>query len=263
MKKNNVKFLFAILLIGSIILGSCAPAAEAPAAEEPAAEEPAPVVSAPEGFDWKQVEGTKLTVFLNETPMAVAVRSHIDEFIELTGVDLEFLVVAEDQYWSKLTIDLSSGGNQFNVFMSGPTINWGYANAGQIQPLDPYMNDPTLTPADWDVADFYPWAFESNRWDGTPGPAGLGQGDLWAVPIDAVLPMFTFRKDLFDKYNLEVPQTWEEWAATAREIQELTGGVNEDGTPAVFCGGSRCVEHHHTQRPVHVRSCFLLRDRFQ
>ena len=115
--------------------------------------------------------------------------------------------------------------------MSGPTINWGYANAKQIQPLDPYMADPTLTPSDWDVEDFYPWAFESNRWDGTPGPVGMGKGELWAVPIDAVLPMFTFRKDIFDKYNLKVPTTWAEWAAVAREIQEVTGGVNEDGTP--------------------------------
>lgn len=163
--------------------------------------------------------------------MALAVRTHIDEFIDLTGIDLDFLVVAEDQYWSKLTIDLSSKANQFNVFMSGPTINWGYANAGQIQALDPFMNDPTLTPENWDVDDFYPWAFESNRWDGTPGPKGMGVGDLWSVPIDAVLPLFTFRKDIFDKYDLEVPETWEDWAAVAAEIQEVTGGVNEDGTP--------------------------------
>lgn len=233
MKKRTFNIFFVALLIGSIILSACAaPAAEAPA-EEAMEEEPVEVaeVDTPDEFDWKQVEGTKLTVFLSETPMAVGIRSHIDEFIELTGIDLEYLVVTEDQYWNKLTIDLASGSNQFQVFMSGPSINWGYANAGQIQPLDPYIADETLTPANWDVDDFYPWAFESNRWDGTPGPKGLGAGDLWGVPIDAVLPLFTFRKDIFDKYELEVPETWEDWAAVAAEIQELTGGVNEDGTP--------------------------------
>ena len=234
MFKRKFQVLLAVLLIGSVLLAACAPAA--PAAEEvevseAEAEAVAVVEEDTAGFDWKQVEGTEITVFLNETPMALAIRTHIDEFTELTGIDLDFLVVAEDQYWGKLTIDLSSGGNQFNVFMSGPTINWGYANAEQIQPLDPYMDDPTLTPADWDVDDFYTWAFESNRWDGTPGPKGMGVGDLWAVPIDAVLSILTFRKDIFDKYDLKVPETWEEWAAVAREIQEVTGGVNEDGTP--------------------------------
>ena len=234
MRKRSFQIFFALLLVGATLLAACAPTAEVPAEVEVSEEEEAAVAEVEEattGFDWKQVAGTKITVFLNETPMALAVRSHIDEFIELTGIDLDFLVVAENQYWSKLTIDLSSKANQFNVFMSGPTLNWGYANAGQIQPLDPYMNDPTLTPENWDVDDFYPWAFESNRWDGTPGPKGMGVGDLWSVPIDAVLPIFTFRKDIFEKYDLEVPETWDEWAAVAKEIQDVTGGVNEDGTP--------------------------------
>lgn len=230
MKKNKAKILFAILLIGSIILGSCAPAAEAPAAEAPAAEEAGAAESAPEGFDWKQVEGTKLTVYLSETPMALAIRTHIEEFKELTGIDLEYLVVSESDYWNKLAIDLTSGANQFNVFMSGPTLNWAYQMAGQIQPLDPYIEDPTLTPEDWDLDDFYPWALESNRWDGTPGPTGLGKGSLWSIPINAVEPLLTYRKDIFDQYGLTPPDTWDEWAETAATLQELTGG-EIDGSP--------------------------------
>jgi multiple sugar transport system substrate-binding protein len=230
MKKNKFQILFAILLIGSIALGACTPAAEAPAAEAPAAEAPAPVASAPEGFDWKQVAGTKLTVYLSETPMALAIRTHIDEFKELTDIDLEYLVVSEGDYWNKLTIDLTSGANQFNVFMSGPTINWGYQMAGQIQPLDDYINDPTLTPEDWNIDDFYPWALESNRWDGTPGPEGLGKGSLWSIPINAVEPLLTYRKDIFDQYGLTPPDTWDEWAETAAKLQELTGG-EIDGKP--------------------------------
>jgi multiple sugar transport system substrate-binding protein len=224
----------AILMVASIMLTACAPAApavEAPAAEKPAAEAPAAAAPMAAGeIDWKQVAGTKLTVYLSETPMALAIRNHIDEFKEKTGIDLEYLVVSEGDYWTKLTVDLTSGSNQFNVFMSGPTINWGYANAQQIQPLDPYINDPTLTPADWNMDDFYPWALDSNRWNGTAGPAGLGKGDLWSVPIDAVMSLLTYRKDVFDKYGLKVPDTWDEWAATAKQLQELTGG-KLDGQP--------------------------------
>jgi len=89
MFKRKFQVLLAVLLIGSVLLAACAPAAPG---VEPAAE-----VDTGE-FDWKQVEGTEITVFLNETPMALAVRTHIDEFTELTGIDLDFLVVAEDQY---------------------------------------------------------------------------------------------------------------------------------------------------------------------
>jgi multiple sugar transport system substrate-binding protein len=248
MSKQKLQLFLGILLIGSIMLAACAPAAApAPAeneagseSETPAAESAAEAPVAPTAgaaapaaagaFDWQQVKGTKLTVYLSETPMALAVRTKIQEFKDKTGIDVNYLVVSETDYWNKLTIDLTSGSNQFNVFMSGPTINWGYSNAKQIQPLDPFLADPTLTPADWNVADFYPWALASNRWDGTPGPAGLGKGDLWCIPIDAVEPLLAYRKDIFDQYGLKAPDTWDEWAATAKKLQELTGG-KIDGQP--------------------------------
>ncbi len=162
--------------------------------------------------------------------MAVAIRSHIQEFIDLTGIQVDYLVVSETEYWNKLAIDLSSGAGQYNVFMSGPTLNWGYAAGKQIQPLDPYINDPTLTPADWNMSDFYPWSLDANRWDGTPGPASLGKGELWAIPIDQVNSLLTYRKDLFDQYNIPVPTTWDEWAAAAKTLMEKTGG-KVDGKP--------------------------------
>ncbi len=78
--------------------------------------------------------------------MAVAIRENLQDFIDLTGIDVEYLVVSEGDYWSKLTVDLSSGSGQYAVFMSGPTINWGYAAANQIQPLDPFLQDPCVNP---------------------------------------------------------------------------------------------------------------------
>jgi multiple sugar transport system substrate-binding protein len=234
MFKKYAQLSIALLVVVAMLLVGCAPAA-APAAEAPAEEKPAeaPAEAAPAaegGFDWKQVEGTKLTVYLSETPMALAIRNHVDEFKEKTGIDLEYLVVSEGDYWNKLAIDLTSGANQFNVFMSGPTLNWAYQAAGQIQPLDPYIADPTLTPPDWNFDDFYPWAIQANRWDGTPGPASLGKGDLYSVPIDAVEPLLAYRKDIFDQYGLTPPDTWDEWAETAAKLQELTGG-KVDGQP--------------------------------
>jgi len=230
MFKRSVFSFVALLMILSMVLAACAPAAtpapEPVATEAPAAEEPA----APAGFDWKQVAGTKITVFLSETPMAQAIRGHIEEFKELTGIDIEYLVVSESEYWSKLSVDLSSGAGQFHVFMSGPTLNWGYAAANQIQVIDPFINDPTLTPEEWDYADIFPWAIEANSWDGTPGFAGLGKGSLWALPINEVNNLLTYRKDLFDEWGLTPPTTWDDWAAVAQQIQEKTGGTL-DGKP--------------------------------
>lgn len=234
MNKNYLKiFLIVVLMISVFLIVGCqAEETPEPEVEEPPTiEEPAEPEEAEEmGFDWKQAEGTKITVFLSETPMAQAIRENIDDFKELTGIDIEYLVVSENEYWSKLAVDLSSGAGQFHVFMSGPTLNWGYSSAGQIQPLDPYMNDPSLTPEDWNYNDFFEWAIVSNQWDGTPGPEGLGKGSLWSVPVNSVNNLLTYRKDLFDEWGLEPPTTWQEWADTARQIMEITGG-EVDGKP--------------------------------
>jgi len=180
--------------------------------------------TAQEEFNWRQFEGQKITVFLTEVPMSVGIRQNLQQFMDLTGIEVEYLVVAEAQYWDKLNVDLSSGAGEYDVFMSGASYCWGWSEAGWIEPLDQFIEDPTLTPAEWNFEDFYPWAIAAQRWDGTPGPAGLGKGPLWSLPVNTETTLLTYRKDLFDEWGLEVPQTWEEWAATARQIKELSGG---------------------------------------
>ena len=230
---SYLALILVALLVATVVPACQQPTpepTEAPAEEptEPPAEEEEPGEEAE--FDWRQQEGTELTVFLSETPMAVAIRENIEDFRDLTGIDIDYLVVSESEYWSKLAVDLSSGAGEYDVFMSGPSMNWGYGAAGQIQPLDPYLEDPALTPAEWGFDQFFDWAIEAQRWNGEPGPDSLGQGDLWAVPVNSVNNLLTYRKDLFDEWGLEPPDTWDEWASVSREIMNQTGG-ELDGQP--------------------------------
>lgn len=179
---------------------------------------------AQDDFNWRQFEGQKITVFLTEVAMSQGIRQNLQDFIDKTGIEVEYLVVAEAQYWDKLNVDLSSGAGEYDVFMSGASFAWGWSEAGWIEPLDPFIEDPALTPAEWNFDDFYPWAIAAQRWDGTPGPEGLGKGELWSLPVNAETTILTYRKDLFDQWGLKVPETWQEWADTARQIKELSNG---------------------------------------
>ncbi len=231
MNKCSLIRMLALLVISTTIITACGgQATQAPVAAQPPAQQPAATQAASGGFNWQQLKGQKITVFLSETPMASAVRNHLKEFTDKTGIDVEYLVVAETQYWNKLTVDLSSGAGEFNVFMSGPSISWGFATAGQIQPLDPFISDPKLTPPEFDFGDFYQWAIDANRFNGTYGFGGQGKGSLWSMPIDQVNNVFTYRKDIFDKYGLKAPDTWEEWASVAKQLKDKTGGTY-DGKP--------------------------------
>lgn len=47
----------------------------------------------------------------------------------------------------------------------------------------------------------------------------LGTDAVYAVPQDSGPLMFYYRKDLFEKYKLTVPTTWDEFAADARKLR--------------------------------------------
>ncbi|MBQ1097306.1 extracellular solute-binding protein [Streptomyces sp. b94] len=48
----------------------------------------------------------------------------------------------------------------------------------------------------------------------------LGTDAVYAVPQDIGPMMFYYREDLFKKYGLKVPATWDEFAETARELKK-------------------------------------------
>src|SRR6202023_958342 len=59
-------------------------------------------------FDWKQASGTKLVVMLNKHPYADAIIKRLQEFKDLTGIDVETSETPEENYFDKLTGPLAS-----------------------------------------------------------------------------------------------------------------------------------------------------------
>ncbi|WP_370414441.1 ABC transporter substrate-binding protein [Streptomyces fradiae] len=45
-------------------------------------------------------------------------------------------------------------------------------------------------------------------------------GKSWAVPFDAAPQAFFYRKDLFAKYQVDVPKTWDEFKAAAEKVKK-------------------------------------------
>lgn len=55
-------------------------------------------------------------------------------------------------------------------------------------------------------------------------PAGVRDlvtfgGKTWSVPFDATPQVYFYRKDLFEKYGVSVPKTWDEYRAAAEKIK--------------------------------------------
>lgn len=82
-----------------------------------------------------------------------------------------------------------------------------YVQKDLIEPLDSYFKN---------------WPESDQFVESTLAPLRIN-GKLYGLPYNTNARAMVYRKDLFEKYNLSVPQTWEELIQTARKITELTG----------------------------------------
>jgi multiple sugar transport system substrate-binding protein len=76
--------------------------------------------------------------------------------------------------------------------------------------------------------------------EGVWGLVTLGTDAVYAVPQDSGPMMLFYRQDLFDKYGLEVPKTWQEYGDAARALRKKDPkahlGTFSSKDPGAFTG---------------------------
>jgi multiple sugar transport system substrate-binding protein len=80
----------------------------------------------------------------------------MDEFEAQTGIKVNYVqqpVAAQDQ---KIPLQLAAKDDQLDVFFTGSENIGSYVGVSGVEPLDKYINDPKLTPPEWDFADIAP-----------------------------------------------------------------------------------------------------------
>ena len=160
------------------------------------------------GFDWQQQKGKSLVV---TAPLAIyynVLQKMIPDFVKLTGIQVEYQVVPEQQLRQKLPIEMNAKSPAIDVYASSMHVEkLLFAAAGWYEPLNKYLENPNLTPPDYNWKDF--------------GPAGTywglkADGTIIAVPMGVGLAGFMYRKDLFAQKGLKLTTTMDELVAAAK-----------------------------------------------
>ncbi len=170
-------------------------------------------------FDWRQQEGSSVNVLLVSHSFVDALKPLVPEFEEMTGITVTLDVLAEQAANEKLLADLSSRAGNVDVFMTSPLSNWQYATANWLEPLDAYLDNAALTSPDYNVGDFFQGVLNSNRWTRVP-MQGIGEGPLWALPINTESYLLAYRPSVFAELGLEVPKTYEDLLAIADQLDK-------------------------------------------
>jgi multiple sugar transport system substrate-binding protein len=223
---------------------AAAAATTAPAAG--AAAKPTAAAAAASDFDWMKYKGSTVRMILNKHPFTEALIPLLPQFEAQTGIKTTNLILPEAEYFQKILVDLSTGGGEYDVFMTGPYAHWAYDSAGWTQPLEDYLQDPKMTASDYDAADLFPPLMAANRWDLTLG-GGVGKGHQWAIPVMVETYVQVYRKDIYDAAGLKPATTIEEWRdnnkkATSGDVKGIIvrgsrgGGMTGTGFISTFRG---------------------------
>ncbi len=172
-------------------------------------------------IDWKGQSGQEITVLLSEHPWTAELRKHVGEFEAQTGVKVKIDAFAEDLYTDRMNLAVRSTESVADVYMvqmdSALYAQW---EAGVVEPLTPYLEDPAKTDADYDLAD-YPESFRA----GASFPVGGPNPQLYAIPISFEAYTLFYNKDLVEKYlGGKVPATMDALIAAANDISAKGGG---------------------------------------
>lgn len=171
----------------------------------------------PSAFDWQRFAGTTITFLANQHPWTDGATPLIEQFEAETGITVDVQGYSEDLYFDKMEQVVRGPGGEADVYFL-PMDSTAYAQFGAnaIQPLTPYLEDPTLTAPDYDFADF-PAGFLQ----GATFPPGDTGAQVYGIPIAFETYILFANKDLVDKHLGGVmPTTFDELTAAAATITQ-------------------------------------------
>jgi len=113
-------------------------------------------------------------------------------------------------------VNAGQGGPEYTKLRTVLQAGTGAPDVAQIE----FQYIPTFTITD-SLLDLRPYGaaalkdkFVDWTWAQVSGP----NGEVWAIPQDTGPMGMLYRKDIFDQYGIQVPTTWDEFAAAARKL---------------------------------------------
>ena len=113
-------------------------------------------------------------------------------------------------------VNAGQGGPEYTKLRTVLQAGTGAPDVAQIE----FQYIPTFTITD-SLLDLRPYGaaalkdkFVDWTWAQVSGP----NGEVWAIPQDTGPLGLLYRKDIFDQYGIQVPTTWDEFAAAARKL---------------------------------------------
>ena len=175
---------------------------------------------------YEEYSGTTLVVNFPAHPHYDAVLQILPEFTEETGIRVEVDQLQYLKMRERQTLELTKPRGDYDLIAYVVFSKADYVFADQLENLARFFMNPKLADPSYDAEDLIDGYVQNIGVAGgkkgyLPGPTG----SLFGVPYGSETSVLGYRKDIFEKHGLEVPETYDEMLDLACKIPELEPGM--------------------------------------
>lgn len=165
-----------------------------------------------EDFNWRKYEGTTIRCLLSKSAFTPLNIKHIKDFETLTGITVQVEHYPSQQLRKKVLVELGGGNKDLDVFGGLMKMAFQYEGAGWLHPLDSFLADPAMMAPEFDYNDVFPQLKAKIN------------GKTIGLVNSTNPQVLIYRKDLFEKHGIKVPENWQELEAAAKKLTLDTDG---------------------------------------
>ena len=171
-------------------------------------------------------KGTTLVVNFPAHPHYDAVMKILPEFTKETGIKVEVDQLQYLKMRERQTLELTKREGDYDLIAYVVFSKADYVYADQLENLARFFMNPKLADPNYDPEDLVTGYVQNIGVAGgkkgyLPGPTG----SLFGIPYGSETSVLGYRKDIFEKHGLKVPETYDELLELACKIPELEPGM--------------------------------------
>ena len=212
MKKTTLFIFVAALLVLAQILAACAPQAEP--VEQPAAPEEAPQEPAEAPAEAPAEEAAPIVIAVWSGPEHENLVDVAAAYTAETGKEVIVEEIAREAYFDKLNTVMATCASDYDAFYAMSDFVPTYVAADGLKDLNSFFEDSSVVSPEFNLEDF-----------GMATSFFTYDDKVYALPSEGDTAWLWYRKDLFEQAGLEPPQTWDEFYAAAKALNDPANGV--------------------------------------
>ncbi len=175
---------------------------------------------------YEDYAGTTLVVNFPAFPHYNSVVKVLPEFTKETGIKVEVDQLPYLKMRERQTLELAQDEGEYDLIAYVVFSKADYVYADQLENLARYFMNPRLADPNYDATDLIDGYVQNIGVAGgakgyLPGPTG----SLFGLPSGSETSVLMYRKDIFAKHGIKVPETYDELLDAACEIPKLEPGM--------------------------------------